>query len=422
MFEFTPQKLVYGGDALGHHSGRVILVPRTLPGERVEVEEVRKAKGVVHARPLRVLAAAPERIEAPCPYFGQCGGCQYQHLSPENQTAAKREILRETLRRIGKINWESEIPVHAANPWNYRNQAQIKVAVQTDGGVALGFYEAESHRLAPIDACLILSPRLNAILSDLRQPEWSARLVGCREIEMLADDRDERVMLTFRGAVNPQDAEALANVSLGRLPGVASVALDTGQGWRVIGEPAVQYQVGDFKYRVSPSSFFQASRFLLPEFVTAATAVERGAFALDLFAGVGLLTLPLARQFEQVAGVEAHAPAARDLIANAEAHTLQNVRAVSETAFDFLRRYARTEPDLVVLDPPRAGVGSQTLKFIATLRPRRIHYVSCHPPTMARDLGLLTTHGYAVSSIEMFDFFPQTFHIESIAKLVPTQS
>ncbi len=418
-FEFSPHKLVYGGDALGHYQGRAVLVPRALPGERLEVELVRTAKGVVHARPLRILTAAHARVDAPCPYFGHCGGCHYQHLSPENQAAAKTEILRETLRRIGKIQWESEIPVHAGPPWNYRNQAQIKVAVQPDGKIALGFFEAESHRLSAIDACLILSPRLNAILGALRGAELSGRLAGCREIELFADDRDERVMMTLRGSFNSKDGEALAADCLAQLTGVACVATDAGGGSQVFGDQALQYQVGDFKYQVSPGSFFQASKFLLPEFVKSATEGEQGALALDLFAGVGLLTLPLARQIDEVVAVEAHPLAAADLAANAKVHAFQNVRAVAETAFDFLRRYARSSPDLVVLDPPRAGVGSDALKFIAALQPRRIHYASCHPPTLARDLGLLIARGYELKSIELFDFFPQTFHIECVAKLVP---
>lgn len=421
-FEFSAQKLVYGGDALGHYQGRAVLVPRALPGERLEVELVRTAKGVAHARPLRILTAAPERVDAPCPYFGRCGGCHYQHLSPENQASARTEILRETLRRIGKIQWESEIPMHAGPPWNYRNQAQIKVTVQPDGKIALGFFETESHRLSAIDACLILSPRLNSILTALRGTEWSDKLAGCREIELLADDRDERLMMTLRGSFNNKYAEALAADCLAKLIGVASVAINSGGGSRVFGEQTLKYQVGDFKYRMSPSSFFQASRFLLPEFVKSATEGERGALALDLFAGVGLLTLPLARQFDEVVAVEAHPPAAADLAANAKAHAFQNVRAVAETAFDFLRRFARSSPDLVVVDPPRAGVGSDTLKFIAALQPRRIHYASCHPPTLARDLGFLVARGYQLKSVELFDFFPQTFHIECVAKLVPKQT
>jgi 23S rRNA (uracil1939-C5)-methyltransferase len=417
-FEFSPHKLVYGGDALGHYQGQAVFVPRALPGERIEAEEIRTAKGVMHARPLRILDAAAERVDPPCPYFGNCGGCQYQLLKAEDQTAAKREILRETLRRIGKIVWESDIPGHVAHPWNYRNQAQFKVACQPDGQIALGFFEAESHRFIPIDACLILSPLLNAILAELRQPGWGGRLTGCREIELLADDRDERVMVTLRGNLSRNDVEALAKDLRARLAGVVCVAIESDGGLQVFGEPSIRYRVDDFDYRVSPGSFFQASRFLIQELVAAATTGEQGLLALDLFAGVGLLTLPLARQFDQVMGVEANELAAADLAENAEANGLPNVRVVAQTAFDFLRRFARAEPDLVVLDPPRAGVGPDTLKLIAALRPKRIHYVSCHPPTLARDLGLFIAQGFAVSSIEMFDFFPQTFHIESVVKLV----
>ncbi len=442
-FEFSPQKLVYGGEALGHYQGRPVLVPRALPGERLEVEAVRTAKGVLRARPLRVLESAPERIDPPCPYFGRCGGCQYQHLAPANQIAWKKEILRETLRRLGKIVWEGEIVVHAAEPWNYRNQAQLKVGRGPDDRLALGFFEAESHRLFPVDVCLILSPRLGLILGELSHPEWSDRLATCREVELLADDRDERVMITLRGDFDRVAAETLAEDFLRRLPGVATVAVERGRAWASFGQPALTYRVGEFEYRITPGSFFQASRFLLPELVRAVVAPgegkhclpdrsppspaaargavssppEQGRLALDLFAGVGLFTLPLARRFAQVVGVEANPKSAADLAANAEAQGLKNIRTVAETAFDFLRRFAQVEPDLVLLDPPRAGVGSSALKFLAGLRPHRIHYVSCSPPTLARDLAYLATRGYRLASLDLFDLFPQTFHIECLATL-----
>jgi 23S rRNA (uracil1939-C5)-methyltransferase len=437
-FEFSPQKLVYGGEALGHYQGQPVLVPRALPGERLEVEAVRTAKGVLRVRPLRVLEPAPERIEPPCPYFGRCGGCQYQHLAPAHQIAWKKEILRETLRRLGKIVWEGEIVVHAAEPWNYRNQAQLKVGRGPDGRLALGFFEAESHRLFPVDVCLILSPHLGLILAELSRPEWLDRLATCREIELLADDRDERVMITVRGDFDRVAAEALAEDFLRRLPGVATVAVERGRAWSSFGQPALTYRVGEFEYRISPGSFFQASRFLLPELVRAVVApgvgdgcspspaaaresvsspLEQGRLALDLFAGVGLFTLPLARRFAQVVGVEANSTSAADLAANAETQGLKNVRTVAETAFDFLRRFAQVEPDLVLLDPPRAGVGSSALKFLAGPRPRRIHYVSCSPPTLARDLAYLIARGYRLASLDLFDLFPQTFHIECLARL-----
>jgi len=435
-FELTPTKLVYGGEALGHHAGRTVLVPRVLPGERAEVAEVRTAKGVIHARPLRILEASPQRVDAPCPYFGRCGGCQYQHLEPELQSTSKREILRETLRRLGRIDWSQDIPVHSGPPWNYRNQAQFKVAREASGRVELGFFEAQSHRVIPVDACLIVSPRLNAVLEQLRKPEWAAGLADLREIDVVADDRDEEVMITLQiegaGTVDEHFAQSL----LERIPGAVSVALrldgaaagrtrDRGRAarasasrTRVLGKPALRYSVGEFSYQVSPGSFFQVSRFLTPALVEAVTGGERGALALDLYAGVGLFSLPLARCFEGVVAAEANPVAASDLKANAEAYGLSNLRIAAGSAYDFLRRFAQAEPGLVVIDPPRSGVDPDSLRLLAALRPHRIHFLSCSPPTLARDLKALAAHGYRLESLELFDLFPQTYHIEALAKLV----
>ncbi len=416
-FELTPTKLIYGGEALGHHAGRTVLVPRVLPGERVEVEEVRTAKGVVHARPLRILQAAPERVDPPCPYFGRCGGCHYQHLSSQLQPETKREILLETLRRLGRIDWKGETPLHAGPAWNYRNQAQFKIGRQPDGRVALGFFEPQSHRVLSIECCLILSPCLNSVLADLRRPEWAEGLADFREIELFADQRDEEVMITLRGEAASAKGEQTGRDLLERIPGAASVALEFSNRSLVLGKPALHYSVGGLNYRVSPGSFFQASRFLTLDLVTSVTGEERGELALDLFAGVGLFSLPLARGFQRVVAAEANLAAASDLKANAEANGLPNLRAAGETTYDFLRRFAQAEPDLVVMDPPRGGVDAGSLKLLAGLRPRKIHYLSCSPPTLARDLEFLMGHAYQLDSVELFDFFPQTYHIESLAKL-----
>jgi 23S rRNA (uracil1939-C5)-methyltransferase len=416
-FEFSPVKLVYGGEALGYHAGRTVLAPRVLPGERAEVEEARTQKGVVHARPLRILEPSRDRTEPLCPYFGRCGGCQYQHLTLASQLATKPGILRETLRRLGKVNWEAPIPVHAGPAWNYRNQAQLKVGSSEHGSPALGFFAAESNQLIPIDSCPILSPRLNKLLAELRSQPWAEALGNCREVELLADDRDVKVMLTLRGGWNAAEAAALAQRGLAELAGVVTVAIEVGAGLQIFGAPHLHYRVGDWTYQVSPTAFFQSQRFLLPEFVAAVVGEESGAVAIDLFAGVGLFTLPLARRFEQVIAVESHPAAAADLAANAGAAHGRNIRSVAETAFDFLRRCAQAEPDLVVMDPPRAGAGVATLKMLMALQPKRLHYISCSPPTLARDLGFLLQQGYQLEALEMFDFFPQTYHIESLARL-----
>lgn len=416
-FEFSPVKLVYGGEALGFQAGRTVLTPLVLPGERAEVEEVRRQKGVTHARMRRILEPSPQRIKPLCPYFGHCGGCQYQHLAHLEQVASKTEILRETLRRLGQVKWEQSIPAHSGPAWNYRNQAQLKVGMSPDGAPGLGFFEAESNRLVPIDACPILSPRLNALLGALRGEPWISEIAKAREVELLTDDRDEKVMLTLAGSWNAEDAETLAHKCLAELDVVSTVAFAQDAGVRVFGEPHLTYRVGEFAYQISPTAFFQSARFLLPEIVAAVTDKQSGAVAMDLYAGVGLFTLPLAGRFGQVIGVEAHPEAAADLAANARNVPGHKIRAIHETASDFLRRCAQMDPDLVVMDPPRTGVGAETLKLLLALRPQRLHYVSCGPPTLARDLGFLLQHGYRLDSLELFDFFPQTYHIESLARL-----
>ncbi len=416
-FEINPIKLVYGGEALGHAEGKTILIPGVLPGERAEAEEVRTSKGVTHARLLRILEPAPERVAPPCPYFGVCGGCHYQHLSAAGQTRWKTEIVRETLRRIGKINWTADIPVHQAEPWRYRNQAELKVATGAAGGLEIGFFQAESHRLVPINECLILSPLLNTILAALRKRENLARLSGCRSIELLADDRDEKAAITFRGGFDQATSTEFARTIIGQIAGVVSVSFDEGAGLQTFGEEAVLYRVGEGDYRISSGSFFQASRFLIAELLKAATANQGGALAIDLYAGVGLFSLALARQFERVIAVESNPAAARDLASNGQSAGAANLRVEAQSAYDFLRRFAQPDADLVLLDPPRAGVGKPTLERLAHLRPKRLHYVSCHPPTWARDLAALIKEGYRIESVEMFDFFPQTYHIEVLARL-----
>lgn len=447
VFELVPQKLIFGGDALGHHQGRTVLVPNALPGERVEVESLRESKGVVHARVRRVVSPSPARVQAPCPYFGDCGGCSYQHLSYEDQKLWKVEIFRETLRRIGKIAWDSEIAVYSAFPWCYRNQARFKIGNGGGTVAAVGFFASESHRLVKVDTCRILSPCLNATLAGLRN--YCLQLLdGITGIDLMADDTDHRVMLRLSGTIQYPRGERLAKAILASSPQVQSVAFQVGGRQIIFGRPFLDYQVGEFKYRISPGSFFQASRFMLPELVrvvatlgsepgaeahsSGAAAQDNGggrtarqpddvsSLALDLYAGVGLFTLPLSKRFDQVVAVESHSGCAGDLEANARRSGCENIRLVNQPVFKFLRRFAVSEPGLVVLDPPRAGVGFPTLKLLTGLRPKQICYVSCHPPTLARDLSFLVQHGYALTALDVFDLFPQTAHLESVAWLQQT--
>ncbi len=392
-FDVTVEKLVYGGDGLGRADGLVVLAPFVLPGERVRVEAREEKPGLVRARTVEVVEPAAERVPAPCPYFGRCGGCHYQHAPYEYQLAAKRAILAEVLRRIGKIEPPEEIAAVAGDPWGYRNRAQLHV----ENG-RIGYREARSHRLCAIDRCPISSPRLNEVIGILvgllRDARWPRFL---RSLEIFTDERSVQLnVLEAERPVARRFFDWCAETILGLVPG------------------GLDYED---RFRVSRNSFFQVNRFLLNRLVETAADEANGGAALDLYAGVGLFTLALASRFGEVTAVEAGSAAARDLEFNAGRAGFANVRVARSTAEDFLRTIERT-PDFVLADPPRAGLGKAVVACLGELKPARIAIVACDPATLARDLVGLLAAGYRIERLTMVDLFPQTFHLETVARLV----
>jgi 23S rRNA (uracil1939-C5)-methyltransferase len=391
-FELTIEKLVYGGDGLGRVEGRVVFVPYTLPGERVRVEPIGERGGLLRARLIQVLEPAPGRVPPPCPYFGRCGGCHYQHAAYDLQLEIKREILRETLRRVGKIEAPAEIGIVAGEPWGYRNRAQFHIA-----GGEIGYREAQSHKLCPITHCPISSPRVNevlaAIIAMLPDARWP-RFV--RSIEVFTNETDVQLnILESDRPVAKRFFEWCAEV----IPGFTAGPLD--------------YPAGGLLYRVSGGSFFQVNRFLIDDLVQTAIGDAAGERALDLYAGVGLFSLPLARKFAPIEAVESGAFAARDLRFNAE-RAGAKVEIAQGAAEDFLSKL-ESPPDFVLADPPRTGLGRAVVARLAQLAPKRIVIVACDPATLARDLPGLLGAGYGIDRLTLVDLFPQTYHLETVA-------
>ena len=387
---------MYGGDGLSRAEGQVILTPLVAAGETVEVELEPVRAGVQRARLQQVLTPAAGRVAAPCPYFGRCGGCHYQHLDYATQLQAKREILTETLRRMGHIEAPGEIGTLSAEPFGYRNRVQLHVE---DGRI--GYREARSHQLCAIDQCPISSPRLNeciAVLNRMVKERRWPRFV--ESIELFTDETG--VQLNVLESGQPV-AKRFFEWCAAELPGFVEGALD--------------YGVGAHRYRVSGGSFFQSNRFLLERMVAAVTAGQAGIRALDLYAGVGLFSLPLSESFASVTAVESGTTATRDLRFNAE-----RAEALVETETASVEDYLRDAgeiPDFVVADPPRTGLGKRVVERLLQLRPARLHVVSCDPATLARDLAQLTAGGaYRVEELVLVDLFPQTFHLETLVKLV----
>lgn len=435
------EKLIYGGDGLAHHDGSTVFVPFVLPEERVAAEVVEQKKKFIRAQLDSVTEPSPARMPARCPHFGVCGGCHYQHIPYEAHLEYKTEILRETLRRIGHIDWPGEIRVHSAQPWGYRNRAQWKVrphdSAQGDSEPALGigYFEPNSTSLCAVQDCPILAPALLETLLALRAALAAGALPrALREIEAFASPSTPiakaKLLLTATFAGFPSRTSELAEKIRAAVPSVESLLLHdpSHERMELFGPGFIEYEMADAKYRVGHFSFFQVNDFLVAELATevasrasaadasASADANGGNLALDLYAGVGLFAVPLAQRFRRVVAVESNPAAARDLESNTRSHGAIEVRNADVERF--LKQYKENErPDLVVLDPPRAGLAPGVVNRLLRLAPAQICYVSCEPPTLARDLKLLREGGYEISGVELFDLFPQTFHIETLARL-----
>lgn len=393
------EKLVYGGSGLAHLNREVLLTPYVLPGEQVEIENPRTGGKVTRARMAQLLRRSEERIKPHCPLFERCGGCHYQHIPYSKQLDYKVAILRETLSRVGKIAWEVPIQTVSAEPWGYRNRTQLHI---TKGGKrrTAGFLEAGSHRLVEAESCPINSPALNRaqqalsnMLGDRRFPPF------VREIEYFTNEEDVLVSTPDTGRpLRP----SFWDLCRERIEGFAP-------------EGAIDYPSGGYVYQVPAHSFFQVNRFLIDRLTQLAVGDAGGSVALDLYAGVGLFSLPLAERFRTVIAADSSGRAVRSLQFNAQ-RAGKDVRVVHLNVERFLPS-VKDPVDLAVADPPRAGLGPQVTSELLRIKPGTLMLVSCDPATLARDLHALTSGGFQIGQVTLIDLFPQTFHIETVVRL-----
>jgi 23S rRNA (uracil1939-C5)-methyltransferase len=426
------EKLIYGGDGLARipagadGRSRAVFLPFVLPGERVEAEIAQQKPGFARGAVTRVVEPSAERVAAPCPHFQQCGGCHYQHIPYERQLEFKAEILCETLQRVAKIELREAIKLHASTPWNYRNRTRLQV--KTVPEFRLGYFRFGSHEFLPVNQCPISSPLIQRLMEGL------VELRGCEcpeeveEIELFADAADGRALAwaLCSPAVNKQDLLRWGGRLQRELPEMAGISFflarlgfqaEAGADVRPLthmGDRAIRYRVGEIEYRVSAGAFFQVNRHLVDKLVSVVISNASGETALDLYAGVGLFSAALAGSFHHIFAVEASLISHADLAQNLPA----NVQALGMRTEDYLRsRSLGKRPDLVVIDPPRTGAGKLVTRWLAELGAPRIRYVSCDPATLARDLAPLLASGYRIEETHLFDFFPQTFHIETVTLL-----
>jgi 23S rRNA (uracil1939-C5)-methyltransferase len=382
--EVTIERMLPGGVGLAHAAGRTLFVGLAAPGDvvRVRIDQVRGK--LAFASIEEIVTPSPVRVEPPCPYFGACGGCDFQQLSYAAQLDAKVEIIRDCLHRIARIESLPEISItRSPSQWRYRARANWQYDQSTS---ALGYFERGSHRVCDVADCGVLVPELEPTFQDLRRRARDHSLSeALNEIEAVAGDEGVSV------------APALPD-------------------WP---RRSVTRRIGAESYELDAAAFFQTNNFLLAPLIDEAVKDARGETAVDLYCGVGLFTLPLARLFVRVVGIESNAGAARFARQNLRSAQLANASVIATRVSDWLKaqRQAFGPVDLLLLDPPRSGAEGGAIEGILALRPRRISYVSCDPATLGRDLKALLAGGYGLDSIAAFDMFPQTHHVETVVHL-----
>jgi len=384
--EVRVEKLVAGGEGLARFDGVPLFIPRAAPGDLLRVRLVERRADYGRAEIVDVLEPGPARRPDPFPELSRSGAADLQHLRDEVQPLLKAEAVRETLERLGnlKLPPPPATELVAGEPWGYRLRTQLHTDVDpVTGGVRVGYYARGTNDLIPLTRCPLLVPELEALLPTLA--------------EHLGSDPPLRLDLAAGEPGNFNDVSVAPK--LPDLPG---------------GE--VTLTVNDITYSYDARCFFQAHRGLLPRLVDLVVGPWEGEAAYDLYAGVGLFALPLARRYQKVIAVESDSNAARYARLNARRNRLLNVEIDPRVVESWIEELPE-DADRVIVDPPRAGLAMEIRKTLLAKRPKRLTYVSCHPATLARDLRLLKTV-YDLEKVYLIDLFPQTGHMETVVQMV----
>jgi 23S rRNA (uracil1939-C5)-methyltransferase len=436
-------RMSYGGRGVGRVDGFVVFVADAAPGDLLRARLVKVKKAYAEAEPVRVDAPSPDRVTPRCPHFGPCGGCLWQHLDYGAQLRAKEAIVAESLRHLGGLDdLQVEPIIPNDEPWYYRNKMEF--SFQPEGRLGL-HRRGRWDEIVDLQTCFLQSPRTVEILTEVRDFIRDAGLT-------CYDPRTHQGLLrhlVIREGRNTGDLLLAVVTSSGDFPQASALATRLAQAhpeltgflWAVnpshgdavevhglhvlYGRPYIQERLRGLTFRLGLQTFFQtntAQAERMVDLVRASAASAGTDHVLDLYSGVGTFALALARDAGQVTGVEvtpASIDAARE---NASLNGIANAAFVMADArhFDQALSAAGRRPDVVVLDPPRAGAGAPVMRAVARTGARRVVYISCNPTTLAPDLRELVTHGYALRTIQPIDLFPQTYHIECVVALERT--
>lgn len=434
VIDLVVEKIVFGGYGLGSYNGIKVFVPYTCPEELIKTEIVEKKKGYWFGKLKEVIKPSPIRVKPICPQFTICGGCDFQHLQYPGQLVIKKLLLGECLQRLGKIFMPVKNP-YPAKEWGYRSKVQMMLG--NGKKLKIGYYEKKSHRVIDVQRCPLQPEVFDLIKSVFQQNVLSSQEKIYSEIKkegnlrylvLKRGERTNEILLTVVSREPILDKKIFSG--FGEEMGIVGILNNINplprnriltDDFRLIAGRDYYYEkILDKRFQISAGSFFQVNtqeterlikkvlKFLEP---------KEDDIVLDLFSGVGTFSIVIAGFVGKAIGVEISSSAVKDAQKNKEINGIENVDFIlgdCQLVIDSLKRF-----DKVILDPPRKGVSLPLIEKITSLRPEIIVYVSCNPATLARDLKFFSEFNYEVAEVEMVDMFPQTYHIESVAKLVP---
>ena len=430
------------GEGVGKYEGFTIFVPGALPEESIQscVELVKKSYAIASLK--NILKPSGRRTEPLCPIYKECGGCQLQHLSYEGQLELKREQVQAALSRIGHLEVEALPTIGCVMPLYYRNKMQFPVST-TEGKLEIGCYALSTHSVIDTPNCIIQKEANNKVLASVRQwmeqygisayDEKTGKGVVRHVMSRVGVHSGEIMAVVVTSVYDLPHRKELCDLLLAKVPGLVSVIQNINKkptniimGLKnkvLYGKATIKDSLGALSFNISALSFFQVNSEQAE--VLYAKAMEYAALTgketvVDVYCGTGTISLYMAREAKKVYGIEIVAPAIEDAKVNAKENGLSNAEFICGDAAVELPKLLKSgvQPDVIMVDPPRAGCEEKVLAAMVGVKPERIVYVSCNPASLARDLAYLEAHGYKTQKVQPVDMFPQTHHVENVALVV----
>lgn len=439
-YEIKIHGLGSSGEGVGKYENFTVFIPYALPGEIVEARIDFVKKQYASGRLVKVIQPSDQRVTPQCPVYYRCGGCQLQHISYESELKEKQQQVKDALERIGHLQDLSVLPtLGAENPWNYRNKMQFPVASAAKGQLDIGCFAAYTHRVIDVASCAIQKEENNQIVTVVRQ--WMKQF----KIPAYNEDRRTGIVRHIMGRVGVHTGEVmvclvtagdmvphmkdLVHMLQKSIPGLTSVVQNVNKRHtnvilgektkKIYGSETIHDTIGSLKFNISAQSFFQVNSEQAQKLYEKALEfadLTGNETVADVYCGTGTITLFLAQKAKQVYGIEIVAPAIRDAIKNARENKIHNAEFILGDAAYKLPELISSgvRPDVIILDPPRAGCEEKVLAAIARVKPKRVVYVSCNPATLARDLAYMSEHGYKTIKAQPVDLFSRTHHVETV--------